>query len=77
MNHIQPLWNEFEFQSLPKKITAEQTVFAETCFYAGAASLYTIVMKQMLSQTSKKTGAEFFLELEKELFQFLDKCNSI
>lgn len=77
MNQVEPLWNKFLATALPARSTQDQIDFAEISFYAGASSLFAVLMDKLDSAPSNSDGGKFLFELEQELFRFMKQTVSI
>jgi hypothetical protein len=76
MSYVEPLWKKFETNALPKKMTTDQIEFSQISFYAGASSLFAVVMDKLDSAPSDRAGGQFLFEVEQELIRFMDQTVS-
>jgi hypothetical protein len=72
--HLEPFWEIFLTCAMPPFAPEYQILCMQEAYYAGAASVFAIVMDALDKVPSNEEGSQFLSELEDELISFMSRA---
>lgn len=71
--HLEPFWTIFRTMAIPPSSSAYVISSMHEAYYAGASSVFAIMMDMLDKTPSNEDGGKFLSELEQELISFMER----